>query len=47
MEIGKYALQGTVVGNKIQTFLILRVSLKYGKWQGTMARSMEIWQVAA
>ena len=47
MESGKYALQGTVVGNKIQTFLILRVSLKYGKWQGTIARSMKILQVAA
>ena len=47
MESGKYALQGTVVGNKIQTFLILRVSLKYGKQQGTMACRMEILQVAA
>ena len=42
MESVKYALQGTVVGNKIQKFLMLRVSLKYGKWQETIASGREL-----
>ena len=47
MESGKYALQGTVVGNKIQTFLMIKVSMRYGKCQGTMASGSELRQVTA
>ena len=45
MESCKYAQQGTLVGSKIQTLLIIRVSLKYGKWQGTSASGSMIWDV--
>ena len=37
MESCKYAQQGTLVRSKIKTFLIIRVPLKYGKWQGNIA----------
>ena len=47
MESVKYALQATVVGNKVQTFLTMRVLLKYGKWQGTVASGREVRQMPA
>ena len=45
MESGKYAIQGTVVSNIIQPFLMVMVSLKYSMWQGTMASATKIWDV--
>ena len=45
MERGKHALQGIVVSNKIQTFLMVRVRIKYGKWKGTMESDSKIWDV--
>ena len=43
----KYALQATVVGNKIQTFLMIRAATRYGRCQGTMASGSELRQVTA
>ena len=40
MESGKHALQGTVVSNKIQPFLMVG-------FQWNMASGREQWQVAA
>ena len=34
-----------MVSNKIQPFLIVRVPMKYGKWQGTMASGSKKWDV--
>ena len=45
MVNGKESLQENVVGNKIQTFLIVSVSLKYGKLKGTMSSCSKIWDV--
>ena len=42
MESVKYAPQGTVVGSKIQKILMLRVSVKYGKWQENIASGREL-----
>ena len=42
MESVKYALQGTVVDSKIPKFLMLRVSVKYGKWQEIIASGREL-----
>ena len=45
MECAKHAVQGTVINNKIKQFLMVRVTMKYGKWQGTMASGSKIWDV--
>ena len=45
MESCKDAQQGTVVSNKIQEFLMVRVPMKYDKWQGTMASDSKIWKI--
>ena len=45
MDSGNHAFQGIEVSNKIQTFLLVRVLLKYRKWQGTMASGSNIWDV--
>ena len=45
MESGKHALQGTLASNKIHPFLMVRVPMKYGKWQGSMASGSKIWDV--
>ena len=45
MEMFKYALQATVVGNKIQTFLMIRAATRYGKRHGTMASVSDLLQV--
>ena len=31
MECAKHAVQGTVINNKIKQFLMVRVTMKYGK----------------
>ena len=43
MEIGDHTIDGTVISNKIQQFLMVMVPMKYGKWQGTMASGSKIW----
>ena len=45
MENGNHTLKGTVINNKIKQFLMVRVTMKYGKWQGTMASGSNIWAV--
>ena len=45
MERGKHALQGIVVSNRNQSFLMVRVQMKYDKWQGTMESDSKIWDV--
>ena len=45
MECAKHAVQGTVINNKIKQFLMVRVTMKYGKWQGTIASGSKIWDV--
>lgn len=42
MESSKHALQGTMVSNKMQAFLMVSVPTKYGKWQGTMLSGSKI-----
>ena len=36
MKSGNHTLHGTVGSNKIQPFLMIKASMKYGKWLGTM-----------
>ena len=43
MESGDHTIDGTVISNKIQPYLMVMVPMKYGKWQGTMARGSKIW----
>ena len=45
MESCKHAEQGTVISNKIQEILMVRVPMKYDKQQGTMASGGKIWDV--
>ena len=33
MESDKHVLHGTVISNKIQPFLMVRIPMKYGQWQ--------------
>ena len=35
----------TLASNKIHLFLLVRVPMKYGKWQGSMASGSKIWDV--
>ena len=44
MKRGKHALQG-IVSNRNQSFLLVSVRMKYGKWQGTMESDSKIWDV--
>ena len=45
MASGKHALQQSVAGNKISTFEMVRVQMKYGEWQGTLACGSMKWDV--
>ena len=45
MKTGKNSLQESVVANKIQPLLLVRVLMKYGMWQGTMASGSKISDV--
>ena len=45
MENGNHTLKGTVVSNNIQPFLVVRVPMKCGRWQGTMASGSNIWDL--
>ena len=45
MEMDNHTLQGTVVSNRIQPFLMVMVQMKNDKWQGTMASGSKIWNV--
>ena len=43
MESGDHTIDGTVISNKIQLFVMVMVPMKYDKWQGTMASGSKIW----
>ena len=45
MESGNHILQGTVVSNNIQPFLMVMVLMKYVMRQGTMTSDDKIWDV--
>ena len=45
MESCIHAQQGTVVSNKIHEFLMVRVSMKYDKWKGTITSGSKMWDV--
>ena len=42
MESGKYTLHWNVVSNKIEAFSMVRVPMKYGKWERTMAGDRKV-----
>ena len=45
MESSNHTLQGNVVCNKIQPYLIIIVPIKYGMWRGAMASDSKIWDL--
>ena len=40
-----FTQQETVINNKIQAFLLVKIPMKYCNWQGTMANANMIWDV--
>ena len=47
MESGKHELQDSVVGNKFQPILPVRVQMKYDKWQQDMGHKKNSRKVNA